>query len=131
MSRFTIHLHEAEKAGKHFDIRIEKDGVLKSWATRKIDQLVEDETKKILLFQTEDHPLGWLNWEGILKSGYGKGKMSVWDSGTYKEVTWDNKNIILDFNGSKINGKYIIMPYNVGKKQKSYLMFKLKNIIRK
>lgn len=124
--KFTIHLHEAEKAGRHFDLRIEKDAVLKSWAARKIDQLVKGQVKKILLFQTEDHPLSWLNWEGELKSGYGKGVMTVWDFGTYEEIKWEENIIIIYFHGKKIKGYYNIMSYDVGKRQNSFLMFKAK-----
>ena len=123
-SRFIIHHHFADRAGEHFDLRIEKDGVLKSWATRKLDDLLENPTIKIQLFQTPDHNLEeWINFKGHIPSGeYGGGTVEIFDKGSVKIIKWDDKSKVVIFNGKKINGKYaIIQP-----KQNMYMMLKMK-----
>lgn len=123
--KFTIQEHLAERAGRHFDLRLEHEGAMESWATRKLDQLVDGDVKKIMLFQTEPHGMSWYAWEGKLRSGYGKGTVNLWDYGTYEQIKWDpNKSIIVDFNGDKIKGKYTIIPYKTKQKQETFLMFK-------
>lgn len=126
--KFTVQEHLAESAGKHYDIRLEYEGIMKSWATRKLPDLVNDDVKRIALFRTEDHSMKWHRWFGRLKSGYGKGTMNVWDYGKYDIIKWDeDKSIVVDFNGKQLKGKYAIIPYNPRKrtsKQDTYLMFK-------
>lgn len=124
-SRFTVQLHKAEKAGEHFDLRVEYKGVMVSWATRKLDQITNGSKDKIVLYRTEDHDLKWHKWKGKIESGYGKGKVELWDSGYVDIIEWDiNKKIILNFNGKKIKNKYAIIPYQ--KEKDSFLMVKTK-----
>ena len=110
-NRFLIHCHNAEKVGLHYDLRLERDGVLKSFATRYLPQLIDNEKKKILLIQVYDHKLEWFNFEGQIFKGYGKGNMYIWDKGTYKTVKWTKSNIIVEFDGQKLIGKYSLIPY--------------------
>jgi DNA ligase D-like protein (predicted 3'-phosphoesterase) len=119
-NRFVIHEHHAQRAGLHYDLRLEKDNVLKSWATRKLPDLVNLKTKKIQLFPTPDHDITWIDFKGDILDGYGKGKVLIWDSGSYEIRKWTNKSIVLYFNGKKIKGLFII----VKTKNNSWLMFK-------
>ena len=122
--KFVIHEHHAERAKLHYDIRLEKDGVLKSWACRKIPELISGESKKILLNQTPDHDYDeWIKFKGPIESGYGKGMVYIWDQGSFYEIKWD-EHIIIDFKAKKIKGIYVIIPYP--NEEGKFLMFKKK-----
>lgn len=77
---FVIQRHEANHL--HFDLRLELDGVLKSWALPK--QPTMKTTINRLAIRTEDHPFSYKNFEGTIPKGhYGAGKVSIWDKGYY------------------------------------------------
>ena len=123
--KFLIHKHEAKKAGLHYDLRLGHNGVLKSWACRKISDLIDDEAKRIMVFETPDHDSSWFNFEGEIEDGYGAGKVTVWDKGTFKETYWSKDHITVIFNGTKLKGKYTFILYQNGT-QKQWLFFKSK-----
>lgn len=78
---FVIHQHAAKHM--HFDLRLESDGVLKSWALPKGPPI--NATEKHLALPTEDHPLAYADFEGVIPQGnYGAGTVMVWDIGTFR-----------------------------------------------
>lgn len=122
-NKFLIHEHFAKRAGHHFDIRIEHNGKLCSWATRYLPDLIDEKRKKILLIQQPDHELEWFDFEGEIEDSYGAGKVKIWDKGTVKKIKWTDKHLEISFKGTKLKGIFHLLQY-AGSKKQHYLMFR-------
>lgn len=125
-NKFLIHEHRADRVGLHYDIRIEHNGVLISWACRYVPELIKGTKKKILIIKQPDHKMDWFDWEGEITDGYGKGKVKIWEKGSVNKIKWEDNHKTIEFDGSKINGIYHIIRYPTGKKTE-YLMFRAKD----
>ena len=91
----------------HFDLRLEKDGVLKSWAVPKG---IPEGDQKHLAVEVEDHPYEYGSFEGTIPKGqYGAGTVKIWDKGHYEPKLWEKDKIEVTLNGQRLNGRYILV----------------------
>jgi DNA ligase D-like protein (predicted ligase)/DNA ligase D-like protein (predicted 3'-phosphoesterase) len=118
---FVIQEHHAHKL--HYDLRLERDGVLKSWAVPK--GVPETVGEKHLAVAVEDHPLEYGTFEGEIPKGeYGAGTVTIWDSGTYETKHWDAEKIEITLHGQRLNGPYVLVKFKrVGKNE--WLVFRV------
>lgn len=123
---FVIQEHDASTL--HYDFRLEADGVLKSWAVPK--GLSTDPRKKRLAIRTEDHPLDYADFEGVIPEGeYGGGTVIVWDRGTHENITKQNDepitiddalehgHVVVRLHGKKLKGGYALQRIESGKNE--------------
>ena len=103
---FVIQEHHARRL--HYDLRLERDGVLVSWAVPK--NLPDTASVNHLAVRTEDHPLEYLEFEGTIPGGeYGAGQMIIWDNGTYEAEKFRDDEVIFTLNGERISGRYALI----------------------
>ncbi len=115
-NRFFIQRHSARRL--HYDLRLEMDGVLKSWALPNGPTL--DPAQKRLAVLVEDHPLDYGSFEGTIPAGnYGAGKVILWDRGTYEWVgenppaeQWKRGDLKIKFHGQKLLGEFALVRTN-------------------
>ncbi|MGA5303989.1 DNA polymerase ligase N-terminal domain-containing protein [Nucisporomicrobium flavum] len=103
-SRFVIQQHHARSL--HWDVRLERDGVLVSFAVPR--GLPRDQARNYLAKHTEDHPLEYLDFAGDIPEGeYGGGRMTIHDRGTYEADKWRDDEIGVTFHGDRTSGRYV------------------------
>jgi DNA ligase D-like protein (predicted 3'-phosphoesterase) len=114
---FVVQEHNASRL--HFDFRIEIDGALVSWAVPKGPSLNPE--VKHLAIQTEDHPMDYANFEGIIPEGYGAGEVIVWDKGTYQNKrslsmseSLKKGKIEIILKGKKLKGLFVLIKTKFG-----------------
>lgn len=107
--RYVVQEHHARRL--HWDVRLERDGVLVSWAVPKGPPTSSHQNR--LAVHTEDHPLEYLDFHGAIPKGeYGGGEMTIWDSGTYDTEKWRDDEVIVHFHGRQLNGRYALIQTN-------------------
>lgn len=103
--RFVVHEHHARRL--HWDLRLEHDGVLASWAIP--NGIPEDPAHNRKAIHVEDHPLAYLDFAGTIPEGsYGAGEILVWDHGTYVHEKWRDDELIVVFAGERLTGRYAL-----------------------
>ena len=132
---FVIQKHDATNL--HYDFRLEIDGVLKSWAVPKGPST--DPHDKRLAMETEDHPMDYATFEGVIPEGhYGAGPVIVWDKGTFTNIKekdgkivplkqcYKNGQIEVDVHGKKLQGGYALIRTS-SNDAKKWLLIKMRD----
>jgi bifunctional non-homologous end joining protein LigD len=105
--RFVVQEHHATRL--HWDLRLEHDGVLASWAIP--NGIPPDPAENRLAVRTEDHPLEYLEFHGEIPKGeYGAGTMTIWDRGTFETHKWEERKVEVTFHGERLTGRYGLFP---------------------
>ncbi len=105
---FVVQEHHARRL--HYDLRLEKDGVLKSWAVPKGPPEISGDRR--LAVQVEDHPLEYGKFEGTIPEGqYGAGTVKIWDKGLYESIAWGEDKIEFIVKGEKMEGRYVLVKF--------------------
>ncbi|WP_214323464.1 DNA polymerase ligase N-terminal domain-containing protein [Nonomuraea sediminis] len=102
---YVIHEHHARAL--HWDLRLERDGVLACWAIPK--GLPQDPGTNHLAVHTEDHPIEYLDFSGEIPEGeYGGGAMTVWDRGVYEAEKWSDREVKVVLHGERVSGRFAL-----------------------
>src|SRR6266702_1270959 len=102
---FVIQQHHARRL--HWDLRLERDGVLVSWAIPR--GLPRDPARNHLAVHTEDHPMEYADFHGEIPAGeYGAGRMTFYDRGTYTTEKWRDDEVIVVLDGERVSGRYVL-----------------------
>jgi bifunctional non-homologous end joining protein LigD len=103
--RFVVQEHHARAL--HWDFRLERDGVLVSWALPK--GVPPDPNVNHLAVPTEDHPLSYIDFEGEIPRGnYGAGQVHLWDRGTYDTIKWSDREVMVELHGERVHGRHVL-----------------------
>ncbi len=102
---FVVQEHHARAL--HWDFRLERDGVLVSWALPK--GLPQDPKVNHLAVHTEDHPLEYAGFAGVIPAGeYGGGQVGLWDRGRYETQTWTEREVKVVLHGQRVQGRFAL-----------------------
>ncbi|MEW5954947.1 MAG: DNA polymerase ligase N-terminal domain-containing protein [Candidatus Micrarchaeota archaeon] len=116
---FVVHHHLSKRP--HFDLRLEMDGVLKSWAVPK--GVPEESGVRRLAVAVDDHPLDYATFEGKIAPGhYGAGEVKIFDNGTYELLERGAHAIKFVFHGRRLKGEYELVDFK--RDGKNWLLFK-------
>jgi len=120
---YVIHRHEATHL--HWDLRLEMEGVLRSWAVPK-EPPTEPGVRRLAV-AVEDHPLEYAGFSGVIPEGqYGAGVVEIWDRGTYVPVSVKEDKLVIDIHGERLRGRYCLVKTKLGKGT-NWLFFKMKS----
>ncbi len=121
--RFVIQEHHATRL--HWDLRLEHEGVLASWAIP--NGIPPDPAENRLAVRTEDHPLEYLEFHGEIPKGqYGAGTMTIWDRGTFETHKWEDKKVEVTFRGEHVQGRYGLFPIGrAGQNEQDWMIHRM------
>jgi bifunctional non-homologous end joining protein LigD len=120
LPRFVVQEHHARRL--HWDLRLEHDGVLASWAIP--NGIPQDPKENRKAVHTEDHPIEYIDFEGEIPKGeYGAGTMKVWDTGTYEAEKFRDDEVIVTFHGERLTGRYVL--FRAGKDERDWMIHRM------
>ncbi len=104
-ARFVVHEHHARRL--HWDLRLERDGALMSWAVP--NGIPQDPSENRKAIHVEDHPLSYIDFQGEIPAGnYGAGRVLIWDHGSYDCEKYTDGKLIVVFHGKRLRGRYAL-----------------------
>jgi bifunctional non-homologous end joining protein LigD len=103
--RYVVHRHHATRL--HWDVRLEMRGILASWAVPNGPPL--EAGKRRLAVHTEDHPIEYLTFHGVIPDGYGAGSMTIWDTGTYELIEEKPNELKIRMKGKRLDGEWVLV----------------------
>jgi bifunctional non-homologous end joining protein LigD len=119
-ARFVVHEHHARRL--HWDLRLEHDGALASWAIP--NGIPEDPKRNRKAVHVEDHPLSYIDFHGTIPAGnYGAGQVTIWDQGTYECEKWEPGKVVVVFHGEHLQGRYAL--FRAGKTEKDWMIHRM------
>lgn len=119
MPIYVIQKHKARRL--HYDLRLEIEGRLKSWAIPKEPPTLPG--IKRLAVQVEDHSLDYATFEGVIPEGqYGAGKVEIWDNGSFELLEAGENKFVFFIHGKRLKGKFCLVKFK--KNGKNWLFFK-------
>lgn len=119
---FVIQRHDARRL--HYDLRLERDGALASWAVPK--GLPLEAGERHLAVHVEDHPLDYGSFEGVIPAGqYGAGTVEIWDRGTY-ELLEEKRNggLTVHLHGERVDGVWTLVPARLDGDERNWLLLR-------
>jgi bifunctional non-homologous end joining protein LigD len=120
LPRFVVHEHHARRI--HWDLRLEHEGTLASWAVP--NGIPDDPKRNRKAVHVEDHPLEYIEFSGTIPAGnYGAGGVSVWDSGTYTCEKWRDDEVIIVFHGTQLTGRYAL--FHAGREERDWMIHRM------
>jgi bifunctional non-homologous end joining protein LigD len=120
--RFVIHEHSARRM--HWDLRLERDGVLVSWAIPK--GMPEEPGRNHIAPHTENHPLDYLEFDGEIPAGsYGAGTMRIWDRGSYECLKWEPRKVEVALHGERLDARYALFAIGDGDDPKDWMIHRM------
>jgi bifunctional non-homologous end joining protein LigD len=120
--RFVIHEHSARRL--HWDLRLEHDGVLVSWALPRGMPL--EPKVNLIAPHTEDHPIEYLDFSGEIPPGsYGAGTMSIWDRGTYETLKWEQRKVEVALHGERLDARYALFAISDESEPKDWMIHRM------
>jgi bifunctional non-homologous end joining protein LigD len=119
-TRFVVHEHHARRL--HWDLRLEHDGALASWAVP--NGIPDDPKHNRKAIHVEDHPLSYIDFEGAIPAGaYGAGEVAIWDAGIYTCEKWQSDKIVVVFHGERLRGRYAL--FHAGAAEKDWMIHRM------
>jgi bifunctional non-homologous end joining protein LigD len=115
-----VHEHHARRL--HWDLRLERDGVLVSWAIP--NGIPADPRHNRKAVHVEDHPLDYIDFHGTIPQGsYGAGEVAIWDSGTYACEKWEPEKVVVVFDGGRLDGRYAL--FHAGRSERDWMIHRM------
>jgi bifunctional non-homologous end joining protein LigD len=119
-ARFVVHEHHARRL--HWDLRLEHEGALASWAVP--NGIPDDPKRNRKAVHVEDHPLEYIDFAGTIPAGnYGAGEVSIWDAGTYTCEKWRSDEVIVVFHGERLSGRYAL--FHAGREARDWMIHRM------
>lgn len=119
-SRFVVQEHSATRL--HWDLRLEREGTLASWAVP--NGIPRDPAENRKAVRTEDHPLEYIDFHGEIPPGqYGAGTMTIWDRGTYECHEFEDGKVVVTFHGERVQGRYAL--FRAGRDPKDWMIHRM------